>query len=135
MASQSSHGSRSSWGNSSTRRRTMVCSHGDKAVLRVSGTKENPGRRFWGCPHYDVGGECHFFRWADQEQENVQEDPEKAKLRRKVLFLKTELRAFEWRLKTVVLVALIGWMLLFCLLLQKLGGNSHHGGGLPLNLG
>ncbi|MED6176119.1 hypothetical protein PIB30_084849, partial [Stylosanthes scabra] len=54
MASQSSHGSRSSWGNSSARRRTMACSHGDKAVLKVSGTKENPGRRFWGCPHYDV---------------------------------------------------------------------------------
>ncbi|MED6211743.1 hypothetical protein PIB30_076585 [Stylosanthes scabra] len=134
MASQSSRGSRSSWSNASTRRRTIVCSHGDKAVLRVFGTKENTGRRFWGCPHYDVGGECEFFCWADQEQENVQEDPENAKLRRKVLFLKTELRAYEWRLKTVVLVALVGWMLLFCLLLQKLGGNSHHGEG-ALNLG
>ncbi|MED6138895.1 hypothetical protein PIB30_078822 [Stylosanthes scabra] len=112
----------------------MVCSHGDKAVLRVSGTKENPGRRFWGLSPLRCG-ECDFFCWANQEQENVQEDPEKAKLRRKVLFLKIELRAFEWRLKTAVLVALIGWMLLFCLLLQKLGGNSHHGGGLPLNLG
>ncbi|MED6188457.1 hypothetical protein PIB30_086129 [Stylosanthes scabra] len=126
MASQSSRGSRSSWRNASARRRTIVCSHGDKAVLRVSGTKENLGRRFCGCPHYDVG--------KFEEQENVQEDPEKAKLRRKVLFLKTELRTYEWRLKTVVLVALIGWMLLFCLLLQKLGGNSHHG-GVPLNLG
>ncbi|MED6223654.1 hypothetical protein PIB30_076163 [Stylosanthes scabra] len=138
MASQCSRGSRSSWSNASTWRRTILCSHGDAAMLRVSRTKENPGRRFWGCPHYDDGRECDFFTWADREQETVHEDPEVAKLRRKVLFLKTELRACEWRLKTAVLVAFIGWMLLVCLLflllLQKLRGNSHNR-GVPLNLG
>ncbi|MED6197289.1 hypothetical protein PIB30_055295 [Stylosanthes scabra] len=100
MASQSSRGSRSSWSNASAQRRIIVCSHGDAAVLKVSGTKESPGR------------ECDFFTWADHEQETVQEDPEVAKLRMKVLFLKTELMACEWRLKTAVLIAFIGWMLL-----------------------
>ncbi|MED6196735.1 hypothetical protein PIB30_050090 [Stylosanthes scabra] len=97
MASQSSHGSRSSWSNASGRRRTLLCSHGERLVLRVSGTKENLGRRFWGCVHYD-------------EQEKVEEDPEKAKLRKEVIFLKIEPRHCEWRLKIAVFVALVGWI-------------------------
>ncbi|MED6220501.1 hypothetical protein PIB30_045415 [Stylosanthes scabra] len=86
MASESSRGSRSSWRKACGRSSTLLCSHGERPLLRVYGMKENPGRRFWGCAYYE-------------EQEQVEEDPENAKLRKKVLFLKTELRACEWRLR------------------------------------
>ncbi|MED6175653.1 hypothetical protein PIB30_080416 [Stylosanthes scabra] len=56
MASQNSGCSRSSRRNSSAQRRMLVCDHGQPPVLRVSGTKENPGRRFWRCVYSTVRG-------------------------------------------------------------------------------
>ncbi|MED6134780.1 hypothetical protein PIB30_040121 [Stylosanthes scabra] len=43
MASRSS--SRST---ASTQRKVLVCTHGERPVLRISVTKDNPERRFWG---------------------------------------------------------------------------------------
>ncbi|MED6223412.1 hypothetical protein PIB30_073733 [Stylosanthes scabra] len=54
MASESSRGSRASRSIGSTHRTMLLCHHGERPVLRVSGTKENPGRRFWGCVCYAV---------------------------------------------------------------------------------
>ncbi|MED6220696.1 hypothetical protein PIB30_047311 [Stylosanthes scabra] len=88
-----------------------ICSHGQPPVLRVSGTKENPGRRFRGCVYYGVQEHCDFFQWADKEQ--AEADSEKAKMRKKVSSLKTELRACERRLKIAVFVGMLGWTLLF----------------------
>ncbi|MED6219665.1 hypothetical protein PIB30_037891 [Stylosanthes scabra] len=94
------------------------------SVLRVSGTKENPRRRFWGCVYYEVQEQCDFFCWADKEQQG--EDPDKAKLRKKVQALKSEVRACERRLKIAVFVGLLGWIGLYCLWLQNYGGRTHH---------
>ncbi|MED6156869.1 hypothetical protein PIB30_018441 [Stylosanthes scabra] len=120
MASESSRGSRASRSTASTQRRVLSCHHGEKAVLRVSGTKENPGRRFWVCVRYA----CGFFEWADQEQE--EEDLEKARLRKKVSSLKSRLRACELRLKIAVFVGMVGWALVYSLWLQNSGGRPQH---------
>ncbi|MED6189262.1 hypothetical protein PIB30_094097 [Stylosanthes scabra] len=53
MAAQNSWCSRSSRSTARTQSRMILCDHGEQAVLRVSGTKENPGRRFYSCV-YDV---------------------------------------------------------------------------------
>ncbi|MED6106294.1 hypothetical protein PIB30_003705 [Stylosanthes scabra] len=82
MASQSSTSSH----RSSMRRGSLMCYCGDPPLLKGSRTKENPGRRFWGCPHYDTGKGCRFFTWADEEPSS-QED-EIAKLRMKISNLK-----------------------------------------------
>ncbi|MED6178085.1 hypothetical protein PIB30_104333, partial [Stylosanthes scabra] len=52
MASQSSSSSRCR--RSNVQRRELLCNHGQKPILRVLKTKENPGRRFWGCMYYEV---------------------------------------------------------------------------------
>ncbi|MED6137547.1 hypothetical protein PIB30_065957 [Stylosanthes scabra] len=92
----------------------LLCSHGECPVLRVSGTKENPRRRFWGCVRYDVGNlRLHSgVVWADKEQ--IEEDSERAKLRKKVSTLKTELRACERWLTIAVLVYLGGFCSFAC---------------------
>ncbi|MED6108170.1 hypothetical protein PIB30_020943 [Stylosanthes scabra] len=58
MSSQSSWSCRS---RTTAERKGLVYGHGIPPVLRVAGTKENQGRRFWGCPHYDVKKECDFL--------------------------------------------------------------------------
>ncbi|MED6169040.1 hypothetical protein PIB30_017608 [Stylosanthes scabra] len=123
MVSQSSWGSRSSRSSGSAQNGWRVCGCGLPPVLKVSGTKGNHGRRFWGCPHYGVGEHCGYFRWVDKVQ--VDDDVEKAKLRKKVLLLKTEVRICRWRLKVVAVVGLIGWLWLFWMWLHLGGGRTH----------
>ncbi|MED6168055.1 hypothetical protein PIB30_008405 [Stylosanthes scabra] len=89
------------------------CGHGMKALLRVSRTKENPGRRFWGCPRYEVKESCGFFDWADVVSE--EEDAEKAKLRKKVRSLKLKLKKAEMKMKVAVVVGMIECVLLMLL--------------------
>ncbi|MED6113588.1 hypothetical protein PIB30_072345 [Stylosanthes scabra] len=123
MHGKSSRGSRSSRSSGSAQTGWLICSHGLPPVLRVSGTKENPGRRFWGCAYYGVHEHCDFFCWVDKVQ--IEDDAAKAKLRKKVLLLKTEVRACRWRLKVVAVVGLVGWLWPFWLWLQLAGGSTH----------
>ncbi|MED6127025.1 hypothetical protein PIB30_084112 [Stylosanthes scabra] len=124
MASESSRGSRASQSTESTHRTMLLCHHGERPVLRVSGTKENPGRQFWGCVRYAVKEQCEFFEWADKVQ--AEEDPEKARMKKKVSSLKTRLRACEMRLKIAVFVGMFGWILAFSFWWQNSGGRLHH---------
>ncbi|MED6179375.1 hypothetical protein PIB30_000491 [Stylosanthes scabra] len=111
MASESSRGLRASRSTASTQRRILSCHHKEKVVLRVSGMKENLGKRFLGC-----------VRYAEQEEEDL----EKARMRKKVSSLKSRLRACELRLKIVVFVGMVGWALVFSLWLQNSGGTPQH---------
>ncbi|MED6176110.1 hypothetical protein PIB30_084750 [Stylosanthes scabra] len=63
MASQNSRSSRTTrrGGESAQSGRMVLCEHGVPAVKRISGTKENPGRPFWGCVYYKVGWEVTFI--------------------------------------------------------------------------
>ncbi|MED6213103.1 hypothetical protein PIB30_089985 [Stylosanthes scabra] len=54
MASRSSNSRASRCSHPSSESNTLLCEHGIKPVLRVSHTKENPGRRFWGCANYQT---------------------------------------------------------------------------------
>ncbi|RYR35531.1 hypothetical protein Ahy_A10g050682 [Arachis hypogaea] len=87
MATESSRSSRS---RSSAQKRELLCGHGERLVLRISGTKNNPGRRFWGCVYYEIKEEYEFFRWADPEVDS--EDPQVARMKRKVMALKAKVR-------------------------------------------
>ncbi|MED6187607.1 hypothetical protein PIB30_078029 [Stylosanthes scabra] len=87
------------------------CGHGERPVLRVYGTKENPGRRFWGFVYYEVKDECNFFRWVDPELEHG--DHEVGKLRKKVGSLKMKVKAAELKMKVAVVGALVGWVGMF----------------------
>ncbi|MED6123422.1 hypothetical protein PIB30_049021 [Stylosanthes scabra] len=51
MSSRSSNTGRN---NSSSNRNALLCHHVVRPLLPVSLTKDNPGRRFWGCVYYDV---------------------------------------------------------------------------------
>lgn len=43
---------------------SMVCFCGSKTGPKVSRSKNNPGRLFFGCPNYREK-KCNFFRWVD----------------------------------------------------------------------
>ncbi|RYR13379.1 hypothetical protein Ahy_B04g070406 isoform A [Arachis hypogaea] len=103
MAAQSLTSSRS---RSSSHGRLLLCFYGEKPVLRISGTKENPGRRFWGCVYFEVQQGCNFFHWVDPETEV--EHLEIARIRKKVSTLKSRTKAAEWKLKVV---AVLGFFL------------------------
>ncbi|KAF5447083.1 hypothetical protein F2P56_032661 [Juglans regia] len=47
-----------------------MCSCGNQAVLRISNTRRNPGRAFFGCPLYNKEGlsQCKFFKWSDSSE-------------------------------------------------------------------
>ncbi|MED6173903.1 hypothetical protein PIB30_064079 [Stylosanthes scabra] len=108
MSSQTSRRSQSS-----SQRRSFLCDHGEPSVLRVSGTKDNPGRRFWGCRYYQVS--LSFL--PDNHFDPPQEDgcDEIAKLKKKVGTLKLRVKTAEWRLKVALVVGLVGWVSLLSL--------------------
>ncbi|KAG6473655.1 hypothetical protein ZIOFF_067572 [Zingiber officinale] len=44
----------------------ILCNCGLRAILQISWTESNPGRRFFSCPKYKQRG-CGFFSWYDPE--------------------------------------------------------------------
>ncbi|KAK4601986.1 hypothetical protein RGQ29_011183 [Quercus rubra] len=56
-----------STGSNVKRRAPMRCYCNKKPIIVVSWISDNPGRRFYGCPNYWVGGKCRFFQWYDDE--------------------------------------------------------------------
>ncbi|QHN87325.1 uncharacterized protein LOC107647458 [Arachis ipaensis] len=121
MAAQNSTSSRS---KSSSHGRLLLCSHSERSVLQTSGTKENLGRRFWGCVYYEVHQGCNFFRWADLETEV--EHSEIARMRRKVFSLKSRTKAAEWKLMVVAMLGFFGWVGFLYLLLQNFLWQGHN---------
>ncbi|MED6114406.1 hypothetical protein PIB30_079940 [Stylosanthes scabra] len=71
----------------------MLCSHGERPILRVFLTKDNPERRLWGCAYYD---------WADTSSEPVVS--ELAKLKRKAVLLNFRSIVAERRFKAALMV-------------------------------
>ncbi|MED6148830.1 hypothetical protein PIB30_056707 [Stylosanthes scabra] len=66
---------------STQRRMTLVCYHGDPPVLRVSGTKENSGWRFWGCSHYeDLAGRVRSGSGRRERKERKDRNKPKRRL-------------------------------------------------------
>ncbi|RYR72083.1 hypothetical protein Ahy_A02g006282 isoform B [Arachis hypogaea] len=128
MAAQSSTSSRS---RASSHGRLLLCSYGEKPVLRISGTKENPGCRFWGCVYFEVQQGCNFFRWADPETEV--EHSEVARIRKKLSMMKSRTKAAEWKLKVVAVLGFFGWVGFLCLLLQSWSKATQQC-VIPLNL-
>ncbi|MED6137527.1 hypothetical protein PIB30_065772 [Stylosanthes scabra] len=130
MASQSSRSLRATRSSMGGQRRTILCHHGEPPVLKVASKKENPrsacvcyglglGELEWvivllllsdarWLAALQVGKECGFFQWANQE--HAEKDPEKVRLRNKVLKLKLKLKAIEGKLKIAAFVRLLGWL-------------------------
>ncbi|XP_057760885.1 uncharacterized protein LOC130981305 [Arachis stenosperma] len=104
MATESS---RSCQSRSSAQKRELVCRHGERPVLRVSGTRNNPGRRFWGCVYYEIQEECDIFRWVDPETDS--DDPHVARMKRKVAAMKAKVRDNEWKFKVAAVLGIFGF--------------------------
>ncbi|XP_057740523.1 uncharacterized protein LOC130957696 [Arachis stenosperma] len=112
MAAESSMSSRS---KSSSHGRLLLCSHGERLVLRTSETKENYGRRFRGYVYYEVHEGCNFFRWVEPETE--MENPEIVRMKKKVASLKSRTKAAEWKLMVIAVLGFFGWVGFLYLLL------------------
>ncbi|QHO39095.1 uncharacterized protein DS421_4g126130 [Arachis hypogaea] len=97
--------------------RVLLCSHSEKPVLQISGTKENPGHRFWGCVYFEVQQGYNFFCWADPETEV--KHSEIARIRKKLSRMKSRTKVAEWKLKVVAVLGFFGWVGFECLLLQS----------------
>nr|VDD62535.1 unnamed protein product [Brassica oleracea] len=58
-------------GSGSSRRRKnsarKLCFCRLDAEIRQAWTDKNPGRRFYGCPHYKGKNGCNYFKWFDVE--------------------------------------------------------------------
>ncbi|RYQ97537.1 hypothetical protein Ahy_B08g093607 [Arachis hypogaea] len=128
MAAESSISSRS---KSSLHGRLLLCSHGERPVLRTSGTKENYGRRFWGFVYYVVHEGCNFFRWAEPETEV--KNPKITRMKKKVASLKSRTKVAEWKLMVIALLEFVGWAGFLYLLLQNFS-MSRPKCVIPLNL-
>ncbi|RYR26102.1 hypothetical protein Ahy_B02g060260 [Arachis hypogaea] len=94
--------SRSCQSRLSAQKRELVCGHGERPVLRILGTRNNPERRFWWCVYYEIQDECDFFRWTNPEAES--EDPHAARMKRKVAALKEKVRDIEWKFKVAAVL-------------------------------
>ncbi|XP_057755701.1 uncharacterized protein LOC130974877 [Arachis stenosperma] len=103
MASQSSRASRFRLDA-----KELLCGHGERPILRTSSTKDNPGRRFWGCVYYKVQDGCDFFRWADPEPGGGHQEVEFARNRRKITKLKARLKELETKLWVVAALCIAG---------------------------
>ncbi|MED6181722.1 hypothetical protein PIB30_021992 [Stylosanthes scabra] len=108
--------------NVSSTRRPLLCFHGRKPVLRISLTKDNPGRRFWGCVYYNVQQECSFFRWADPDSEYFA--IELGKMKKVIETLKLRAVVAERHLTLSVVLEMIGWILVIFLWLHFSGSCS-----------
>ncbi|RYR04303.1 uncharacterized protein LOC107647199 [Arachis ipaensis] len=97
----------------------LVCGHRERPILRTSTTKDNLGRRFWGCVYYEVQDACDFFRWADPEAGGAQQDTEIARSRRKLTSLKARLKDVELKLRIVATLGIVGWIGFLFLLLEN----------------
>ncbi|KAL4592275.1 hypothetical protein LXL04_005263 [Taraxacum kok-saghyz] len=63
-------GSTSQAGSRGRRRKVVTCDCGDVCSLAVARTKDNYGKKFYGCPNYQVeGGDCGFFKWYEEEED------------------------------------------------------------------
>ncbi|CAN0907978.1 hypothetical protein LINGRAHAP2_LOCUS25079 [Linum grandiflorum] len=52
----------------------MLCKHGECAMVNISSTGRNPGRKFYRCRHWkDKASDCDFFKWVD-EVSSTEED-------------------------------------------------------------
>ncbi|MED6224820.1 hypothetical protein PIB30_087795 [Stylosanthes scabra] len=109
----SSGSSMSRSNNVSSTRRPLLCFHGRKPVLRVSSTKDNPGRRFWDYVYYSVQQECTFFQWADLDSEYFA--AELGKMKKLVETLKLHAVVAERRFTHSAVLGMIGWILLIFL--------------------
>ncbi|RYQ81128.1 hypothetical protein Ahy_Scaffold1g107134 [Arachis hypogaea] len=128
MAAESSMSSRS---KSSSHGVLLLCSHGERLVLRTSGTKENYRHRFWGCVYYGVHEGCNFFRWAESETELG--NPKIARKKKKLASLKSRTKAAEWKLMVVALLGFVGWAGFLFLLLHNFS-MSRPKCVIPLNM-
>ncbi|RYQ98493.1 hypothetical protein Ahy_B07g086221 [Arachis hypogaea] len=71
--------------------------YGLKAVIKKSGTTENPDRLFYVCPRYRKGSHCNYFKWVDDDDdEAVVEGGAKEDSRTE---LQVESEYDEWRVK------------------------------------
>ncbi|XP_057745889.1 uncharacterized protein LOC130964860 [Arachis stenosperma] len=124
MASQGSQAARSSSASgrnsSQGRRRRTTCYCGERPVLATSSTVENSGRRFWGCVNYGIGEECGYFVWTKSEQ-----DPQVARLKRKITGLKDKVTTVEKMLTMAVAVGLVGWTCAIILLCEKFSSTRN----------
>ncbi|XP_057719459.1 uncharacterized protein LOC130933869 [Arachis stenosperma] len=126
MASQSSRASRFR-----SDAKELLCGHGERPILLTSSTKDNPGRRFWGCVYYKVQDGCDFFRWADPEPGGVHQEVEFARNRRKITKLKARLKELETKLWVVAALCIAGWVGFLFLFLQN-HYNLKHPNGMHL---
>ncbi|RYR25531.1 hypothetical protein Ahy_B02g059330 [Arachis hypogaea] len=78
------------------------CEPGEKlmrnhAVIRKSGTAENPNRLFHACPRYRKGSHYNYFKWVDNDEyEGVGEGGTKKDYGAE---LQVDSDCDEWRLK------------------------------------
>ncbi|XP_057750685.1 uncharacterized protein LOC130969111 [Arachis stenosperma] len=82
-------------GEKPMRNHVTVC--GLKAVIKKSGTAENPDRLFHACPRYRNDSHCNYFKWVDNDDyEGVAESGTKKDYGAE---LQVESDYDEWRLK------------------------------------
>ncbi|XP_041025520.1 golgin subfamily A member 6-like protein 7 [Juglans microcarpa x Juglans regia] len=78
-----------------------MCSCGKQVVLRISNTRRNLGRAFFGCPLYNKEGlpDCKFFKWSDsseyKEQDFVKREAELLRKEEELKKREAELRKDE----------------------------------------
>ncbi|KAL6555163.1 hypothetical protein OROGR_006421 [Orobanche gracilis] len=115
MARDSCSSSTSSMGDAGVRRR-VVCKCGVASPLVTSWSKENPGRRFYGCGRYEEDGrrKCTFFIWHDNEAN--------ARDKKLIAALLRKLDGMNKKISWVIRICVVGWVLfalvLFAFIMQ-----------------
>ncbi|RYQ92078.1 hypothetical protein Ahy_B09g098210 [Arachis hypogaea] len=85
-------------------RNAVFCNCRLQTVMKYSTTAENSGRPFYGCPNYEYGIHCNFFRWADGYEEPICTTP----IQQEVLHqLNWRMTSLESDVKTVKIFTMV----------------------------
>ncbi|XP_028101709.1 uncharacterized protein LOC114301019 [Camellia sinensis] len=102
---------------------SICCQCGLRARVCTSWTKNNPSRRFLGCPRYGSKGACGFFMWVDPPAGTRVQEVINGLLRR-IVVIEDQVRLHRGRERKLLIFVVMLWIFfLWCYLTTEQDGE------------
>ena len=99
---------------------TCKCSPRQRAIVRISESKDNPNRLYYCCQYANTRDDYHFFKWAFPERfgdNNTYQELEKV-VQRRMYGVDEDFKHIWTRIEFMQKVILVGLLLFFVLCLK-----------------
>ena len=96
------------------------CSSRQRAIVRISESKDNPNRLYYCCQYANTRDDCHFFKWAFPEgfgDSNTYQEPEEV-VQRRMYGVDEDFKHILTRIEFMQKVIVVGLLLFFVLCLK-----------------